>query len=86
MDHLALPVSTELATICDNLNEQVDRHESLVYCRGGYATVYEGTRRVDGVKVAIKTDRPLGDHDGSAIKASNVHPDLQTEFGPAYSP
>ena len=74
----ALPVATELATICVNLDEQIDRHEPLVYRRGGYATVCEGTSRVDGIKVAIKTERSLGD--GSAIEASEADHDLQAEI------
>ena len=75
---LALPVAAELATICVNLNEQIDCHEQLTCCRGGYATVYKGTFRVDGMKIAIKTERSL--RDGSAIKASNTDHDLQAEI------
>jgi len=75
---LALPVAAELATICVNLNEQIVRHEPLIYCLGGYATVYKGTLRVDGIKVAIKTERSL--RDGSIIEASNIDPDLQAEI------
>lgn len=75
---LALSVATELATICVNLDEQIDRHEPLICCRGGYATVSQGTLHVDGIKVAIKTERSPGD--GSAIKASNIDYDLQAEI------
>ena len=76
--HLAPPDIAELATICVNLDTEIDRHKPLVYRRGGYATVFQGTRRVDGIKVAIKTERYQGD--GSTIKASNIYHDLQAEI------
>lgn len=73
-----LGVAAKLATICINLDELIDRHESLVCYRGGYATVYRCTLRVGGIKVAIKTDRSLGD--GSAVEASNINHDFQAEI------
>ena len=76
--NLAPPDVAELAIICVNLDAEIDRHEPFVYRRGGHATVSQGTRRVDGIKVAIKTERSRGD--GSTIKASNIYHDLQTEI------
>jgi len=75
---LAQPVAAKLATICVNLDEQIARYEPLICCWGGYATVCSGTLLIDGIKVAIKTERSLGD--GSAIKASNIYHDLQAEI------
>jgi len=63
-------VAAELIKICANLDEQIDRHESLILFRGGDATVYKGTLRANGVKVAVKTKRSL--FDGVDIKASDI--------------
>jgi len=71
-------VAAELIVICVNLDESIERHEPLILFRGGYAIVYKGVLRANGVKVAIKTMRSLFDE--TDIKASNTDGDLQADI------